>query len=62
MGASGWSYFVPYDPDPNRALEALRWKVFRAGDYAPVELGMIAPQIAIGVGGAVTADGESQVW
>ncbi len=35
MGASGWSYFVPYDPDPNRALEALRWKVFRAGDYAP---------------------------
>ena len=27
-----------------------------------VELGMIAPQIAIGVGGAVTADGESQVW
>ena len=33
MGASGWSYFAPYQRDAFAALEALRWKVFREGDY-----------------------------
>jgi hypothetical protein len=33
VGASGWSYFVPYQPDLNAALEALRHKVFTDGDY-----------------------------
>lgn len=33
MGASGWSYFVPFQEDINEALQALRWRVFRAGDY-----------------------------
>lgn len=33
MGASAWSYFAPYERDPLNALEALRWKVFRAGEY-----------------------------
>jgi hypothetical protein len=44
MGASGWSYFVPYDRDPNKALEALRWRVFRAGDYnKPAESTTVPP-------------------
>lgn len=33
MGASAWSYFVPYQRDVSSALEALRWKVFREGAY-----------------------------
>jgi hypothetical protein len=33
MGASGWSYFVPYQPDINKALQELRQKVFQEGDY-----------------------------
>ncbi|WP_446218961.1 hypothetical protein [Micromonospora sp. IBHARD004] len=33
MGASSWSYFVPYQPDLNAALEALCEKVFTSGDY-----------------------------
>jgi hypothetical protein len=33
MGASAWSYFAPYQRDAFAALEALRWKVFREGDY-----------------------------
>jgi hypothetical protein len=33
MGASCWSYFVPYQDDIEEALQALRDKVFRAGDY-----------------------------
>jgi hypothetical protein len=33
MGASGWSYFVPYDRDVNAALQTLRWDIFRAGKY-----------------------------
>lgn len=32
-GASGWSYFVPYERDPKAALERLRWDVFRKGTY-----------------------------
>ncbi len=33
MGASGWSYFVPYRADVREALQELRTKVFHAGEY-----------------------------
>jgi hypothetical protein len=33
MGASGWYYFVPFDPDPQAALQRLREDVFRRGQY-----------------------------
>lgn len=33
MGASAWIYFVPYQPDINKALQALREEVFRSGKY-----------------------------
>src|SRR2546426_5226265 len=33
MGASGWSYFVPYDADISAALQRLREEVFARGDY-----------------------------
>ncbi|WP_406272781.1 hypothetical protein OH799_33435 [Nocardia sp. NBC_00881] len=33
MGASSWDYFVPYQPDLNAALDALRRKVFADRDY-----------------------------
>ena len=33
MGASGWSYYVPYQADVNKALQDLRQKVFEEGDY-----------------------------
>jgi hypothetical protein len=33
MGASGWSYFVPYEDDIQLALNKLREAVFRSGNY-----------------------------
>jgi hypothetical protein len=33
MGASGWSYFVPYQEDIAQALHDLRERVFQAGEY-----------------------------
>jgi len=33
MGASGWRYFTPYQPDINAALQALRQRVFEGGAY-----------------------------
>src|SRR4051812_17282256 len=33
MGASGWNYFVPYQPDTGRALKSLREEIFRSGAY-----------------------------
>ena len=33
MGASGWEYFVPYQPDLQAALDRLRRQVFETGDY-----------------------------
>ena len=33
MGATGWSYFVPYDADVSAALQRLRVDVFERGDY-----------------------------
>lgn len=38
MGASGWQYKVPFDPDVDAALRRLREEVFAAGTYAkPLE-------------------------
>jgi hypothetical protein len=36
MGARPYWYFVPYDPDVERALRALREREFAAGRYNPV--------------------------
>jgi len=33
MGATGWSYFVPYEADVSAALQRLREDVFSRGDY-----------------------------
>jgi hypothetical protein len=33
MGASGWSYTTPYDPDIEAALQRLQQEVFERGDY-----------------------------
>ncbi|EEF57887.1 hypothetical protein Cflav_PD0837 [Pedosphaera parvula Ellin514] len=33
MGATGWSYFVPYEADITTALQRLRQDVFVRGDY-----------------------------
>ena len=33
MGASGWSYYTPYQQDIAQALQELRQRVFEAGDY-----------------------------
>jgi hypothetical protein len=33
MGASGWEYVVPYQPDLGAALDALRHQVFASGEY-----------------------------
>ena len=33
MGATGWSYFVPYQQDINTALEELKDEVFEQGQY-----------------------------
>ncbi len=36
MGGEPWYYFVPYQPDINKALLDLRLREFRAGRYNPV--------------------------
>jgi hypothetical protein len=33
MGATQWTYTVPYQPDINKALEELRQEVFAKGEY-----------------------------
>ena len=33
MGATGWSYFVPYQKNINKALQVLRRQVFTEGQY-----------------------------
>ena len=33
MGASGWTYFVPYQPDIRKAFADLRQQVFESGEY-----------------------------
>jgi hypothetical protein len=48
MGAHPYWYFVPYDADVQRALDALREREFAAGRYSPVvrfpEFGAGAPR------------------
>jgi hypothetical protein len=34
MGASGWTYFFPYQPDIQKAFEELQAEVFQSGDYS----------------------------
>ena len=34
MGASGWSYFVPYQSDVQSAFEALQIDVFQTRSYS----------------------------
>ena len=33
MGASGWHYFAPFQPDIKAALDQLRDEVFATGEY-----------------------------
>ncbi|MDP9792943.1 hypothetical protein J2S43_001455 [Catenuloplanes nepalensis] len=45
MGASGWSYYVAYQPDLGTALDELQIRVFEEGDYwwaEPAEWGKSA--------------------
>ena len=45
MGASGWDYYVPYQPDLRAALKELRQRVLDSGDYwwaVPHEFGKSA--------------------
>jgi hypothetical protein len=45
LGASGWDYYVLYQPNLQAALEELRQRVFAAGDYwwaVPYEFGKSA--------------------
>ena len=45
MGASGWSYYVAYQPDLQAALDEWRRRVFETGDYwwaVPYEFGKSA--------------------
>ena len=45
MGASGWDYVVPYQPDLQAALDDLRRQVFAGGDYiSPVTWGLTPPE------------------
>lgn len=36
MGGEPWYYYVPYQPDINKALQELRLREFKAGRYNPV--------------------------
>jgi hypothetical protein len=44
MGASGWSYFVEYQPDLQRAFEALQARVLAEGDYWWAPAGKLASE------------------
>ena len=37
MGAHPWFYFVPYEADAAKSLQALRQREFKAGRYNPAE-------------------------
>ncbi len=45
MGGHPYYYFVPYEPDISKALEALRKREFEAGRYNPV---LMFPEFPIG--------------
>src|SRR5579859_6346410 len=44
MGASGWSYFIPYQEDIAQALQDLRQKIFEEGDYQKLWLYYEVPE------------------
>jgi hypothetical protein len=46
MGAEPWSYFVPFEPDVEAALEKLRKRVFDAGDFRGSEMKPATPDDA----------------
>lgn len=37
MGASAWSYFVPYQKDISLALQQLKDQVFAEGNHYPID-------------------------
>ncbi len=41
MGATGWSYFVPYQADINQALQHLKQDVFNQGAYEQPDVGSV---------------------
>jgi hypothetical protein len=44
VGASGWQYVAPYEPDLEHALERLRHRVFADGAFlSPASIGLPAP-------------------
>jgi len=46
MGATGWSYFVPYEADISAALQRLREGVFARGEYTHgVDAGVTEEQL-----------------
>ena len=47
MGADPYQYVVPYQEDIQAALDALRAKVFKSGDYRGSELNPGTPQEAL---------------
>ena len=46
MGASSWSYYIPYQQDIAQALQELRQRVFEAGDYNRLWLYLEVPEEA----------------
>ena len=47
MGAEPYDYVVPYDPDPQAALERLRADVFASGRYRGAEENPESPEEAL---------------
>lgn len=47
MGAEPYSYKVPYEPDPNAALQKLRAEVFASGKYHGAENNPATPEEAL---------------
>lgn len=34
MGASGWTYYIPYQPDIQKAFKELQAEIFQSGEYS----------------------------
>jgi len=47
MGAEAWSYFTPYEPSVESALEKLRDRVFKSGQYRGSEMNPATPMEAM---------------
>jgi hypothetical protein len=46
MGGHAWFYFVPYQPEIDKALHALRRREFEAGRYNPAVRFPMGPNVA----------------